>query len=386
MVKLMLDGLGGDCRRAAPGKRPGLGIECYHVNARFSRGLEDVGEFRGAKILLVFWYSLLAIWCRFRHGATNIYYVPAPGKRVALYRDWLAMFLCRPFFKRTILHWHAAGLGRWLETSGTTVTRDITYRLMRDADMSIILSDFNRRDAEKLTAKRIEIVKIGIPDPCGEAAAALIRSRSERAAARREILAGKPSPVAGAETVNVLFLALCTREKGVFEAVAGVTLANREMARRGVALRFRLAIYGGKASEQEGNELEAFIRQHNGDGLIEWRGFADAAVKNEALRTADLFCFPTYYLAENQPVSLIEALAFGLPIVTTRWRSLPEMLPAGYPGLVEPKSPEQVAAALVRLAEADLAAELREQFLQRFTVEKHLAAMAAAIRGEAGPK
>jgi len=67
------------------------------------------------------------------------------------------------------------------------------------------------------------------------------------------------------------------------------------------------------------------------------------------LREADLFCFPTRYIGENQPVNLIEAMAFGLPIVTTRWRSLPEMLPPNYPGLVDSQSPEQIAAALLRL-------------------------------------
>ena len=83
----------------------------------FPKSLEDIGEFQGTKILLVFFYSLQAIWCRFRYGVENFYYVPAPGKKVALYRDWLVMLLCRPFFKRVILHWHAAGLGKWLETS-----------------------------------------------------------------------------------------------------------------------------------------------------------------------------------------------------------------------------------------------------------------------------
>ena len=67
------------------------------------------------------------------------------------------------------------------------------------------------------------------------------------------------------------------------------------------------------------------------------------------MREADLFCFPTRYIGENQPVNLIEAMAFGLPIVTTRWRSLPEMLPLNYPGLVDSQSPEQIAAALIRL-------------------------------------
>jgi len=93
-----------------------------------------------------------------------------------------------------------------------------------------------------------------------------------------------------------------------------------------------------------------------------------------------LFCFPTYYLAENQPGNLIEAMAYGLPIITTRWRSVPEMLPPDYPGLVDPKSPEQVAAALRRMAGCDSSGTLREIFLRRFTLEQHLANMAAAIR------
>src|SRR5271154_4612482 len=135
MVKLMLDG---------------FGIECYHVNSRYSKTLGDVGEFQGSKIFLILFFCLQAIWCRFRHGVTNLYYVPAPGKPVAVYRDWLVMFICRPFFKKIILHWHAAGLAKWLETSVQIRTRAMTYRLFRPVDLSIVLSQYNLADAEKL--------------------------------------------------------------------------------------------------------------------------------------------------------------------------------------------------------------------------------------------
>jgi glycosyltransferase involved in cell wall biosynthesis len=76
---------------------------------------------------------------------------------------------------------------------------------------------------------------------------------------------------------------------------------------------------------------------------------------------------------------LIEALAFGLPIVTTRWRSIPEMLPENFPGLVDPKSPAQIADALRLLAAGDFSEPLRGVFLRQFTLEQHLANMAAAI-------
>ena len=66
MVQLMLAGFGGDCRRKKTPSPSPHGIECYHVNARFSRGLSDVGEFQGTKIFLIFWFCLQAIWVRFR--------------------------------------------------------------------------------------------------------------------------------------------------------------------------------------------------------------------------------------------------------------------------------------------------------------------------------
>ena len=114
MVKLMLDGFGGDRRqrRNRPPSAGALGLECYHVNAQLSKTLENIGEIQSIKLLRLFLFCLEAIWCRFRYGVDNFYYVPAPGKRVALYRDWLVMLLCRPFFKNVILHWHAAGPGQ----------------------------------------------------------------------------------------------------------------------------------------------------------------------------------------------------------------------------------------------------------------------------------
>jgi glycosyltransferase involved in cell wall biosynthesis len=112
---------------------------------------------------------------------------------------------------------------------------------------------------------------------------------------------------------------------------------------------------------------------------VEAIGFVSGADKERAFSEADLFCFPTYYLGENQPVNIIEAFAFGLPLVTTRWRSLPEMLPAGYPGLVDIRAPEQVATALLHLMASEWGERLRAMFLERFTLEKHLAALARAL-------
>ncbi|MEY2429696.1 MAG: hypothetical protein QOJ40_2581 [Verrucomicrobiota bacterium] len=398
MVQLMLAGFGGDRRK---GKQPsstdapviesvkanngGFGLQCYHVNARLSRKLEDIGDLRVGKFMLLLGYCLQAIWCRFRYGVTNLYYIPAPGKRSALYRDWMVMLICRPFFKRVILHWHAAGLGKWLETVVNMRSRALTYRAMKQVDLSIVLSRYNRADAEKIYSRRIKIVGNGIPDPCPEFEREVLPRRKARFAARKKLISGEPLTAddlrgtgGNPQEVRVLYLAHCTREKGLFDAVAAVMLASKRLAEQKSPFSLRLLVAGTFVRPAEKQEFEQMLRQP-GAGLIEHFGFVSGDQKNQLLREADLFCFPTYYENENQPVNLIEAMAFGLPILTTRWRSLPELFPADYPGLVNVRSPEQIADIIPGLVLGEAGDHFREIFRQNFTLEHHLSDLADAF-------
>ena len=133
-------------------------------------------------------------------------------------------------------------------------------------------------------------------------------------------------------------------------------------------------------SEAEKDEFERLRQITKFATAIEHAGFVSGERKDKLLREADLFLFPTQYLGENQPVNLIEAMAFGLPIVTTRWRSLPEMLPPDYPGLVSGQNPDELAAAIVKVLATKSGEQVRQHFTARFTMEHHIADLAAAIR------
>ena len=379
MVQLMLEGFGGDVRKRNPAAPHPLGIGCYHVDARFSRSLADVGEFQGMKIFLIFWFCLQAIWLRCRHGVDNFYYVPAPGKRVALYRDWLVMLICRPFFKNVILHWHAAGLAKWLETETTIGSRAATWRCFRPVNLSIVLSRYNFADAQKFLSHRIAVVNNGIPDPCPDFETSLLPHRRERFESRRKIFAGE-TPAAPV-TANILFLAHCTREKGLFAAIESVLLANRSLAAQRLPLRLKLTAAGNFVTDEEKTEFEKLAANREFAATIEHAGFVSGERKTRLYREADLFLFPTQYLGENQPVNIIEAMAFGLPIVTTRWRSLPEMLPPGHPGLAAGQDPQEIAGLVLKVLAETSGEQAREHFIANFTLEHHLAALARAIHG-----
>lgn len=411
MVKLMLEGFGGDQRRnrrqGAAGATPNkFGIACYHVNARLSRNLADIGEFRPQKVLLLIGYCLQAIWCRFRYGVTTFYYIPAPGKRSALVRDWLVMRLCRPFFKKLILHWHATGLGKWLETVALIRTRAITYRLMKGADLSVVLARQNVADAEKLWSQQIKVVNNGIPDPCPNFDTDVLPRRLARTAARTKLLSGQPltpTEVTAAggdpQIFKVLFLAHCTRAKGLFDTLDAIAIGNRELASKGSPIRLRLTVAGAFFSESEQAEFFERIARPDlqpdadwpaqsppgtGSGapnptVVEYVGFLSGEAKYKAFAESDCFCFPTI-APESFGLVVIEAMAFGMPVVASRSRALPEILGADYPGLVPLQNPAAVAQAILQMITESPAESLRNRFLNNFTVDNFLAAMAQAIR------
>jgi glycosyltransferase involved in cell wall biosynthesis len=403
MVQLMLEGFGGD-RRGTHGETTPTGVDCYHVNARFSNTPQQIGGFQLKKAFLLLSYCVEAIWCRLRYGIKNLYYVPAPGQRAPLYRDWLVMLLCRPFFKRVILHWHAAGMPAWVETAMPGLALWLTSRLLGQSDLSIVLSNYNRADAEKLLSKRIQIVGNGIPDPCLRFKEELLPGRLSRCTARRATLSGASNEP---HLVKVLYLAHCLREKGLFDAIDAIALTNRKLAHANSPLRLHLTVAGEFFNPGEREEFEK--RLASGDlqlpashgvawaepkdrkdasssvSAVRYLGFVSGSEKTRAFAQSDVFCFPSYYYAENFPLVLIEAMAFGLPIVTTRWRSLPELFPPGYPGLVDIKSPDQIAEAFESVMTGQTGEELRERFVNRFTLETFLAEMANALRSVEPP-
>jgi glycosyltransferase involved in cell wall biosynthesis len=386
MVKQMLEGFGGDQRGKSLLNPSPYGIACYHVNARLSRDLEDIGEWRAGKVMQVIWYCAQAVWCRFRYGVTTLYYVPAPGKRAALFRDWLVMALCRPFFKKLVLHWHAAGLSRWLERDCLMWVRIRTFRALGRPDLSVILSDFNRTDAEKLLSRAAIRVNYGIPDPCPDFETAILPRRKARTRARGQLLSGQamaPEPEPAGEDsrtlVRILYLANCMRTKGLFDAMDAVLLAQQELATRGTPIRLKLLVAGAFATEEEQSEFQQRLTDPQAAGAIQFIGFVSGAKKDALLRQVDLTCFPTYYPNENQPVTLIESIAYGVPAVTTDWRCIPDIFPPGYVGIVKPRDVRAASSALLKLLTWEDHGALRHHFCERFVIHTHLNALATAI-------
>ena len=78
-----------------------------------------------------------------------------------------------------------------------------------------------------------------------------------------------------------------------------------------------------------------------------WHGPVDGNLKLRFLQESHFFLLPTSYMYEAQPVSIIEALAFGLVVITTPYRTIPEMVDGDRSAELIPfDQPKQIARVI----------------------------------------
>lgn len=142
--------------------------------------------------------------------------------------------------------------------------------------------------------------------------------------------------------IRVLFLSNMIPSKGYGDVLEGLALLRD----RGVDVRG--SFVGRWPSDQDETAFRRRIQALGLQGRVEVTGgISDRDRLREMLLEADVFTLPTTYPIEAQPLSVIEALASGTPVVVTRHCSLPEMVSDGVEGRFVPAhAPDAIADAI----------------------------------------
>lgn len=129
------------------------------------------------------------------------------------------------------------------------------------------------------------------------------------------------------EKFTLLFLSRIYKHKGVYIAIDTFRALCAAFPQR----QFELVIAG------DGKELEnakTYVRENAIEGVV-FPGFVSGREKHETLKNGDLFIFPTYF-PEGLPLAVLEAMLYGMPVVTRPVAGLPDIVENGVNGyLVE---------------------------------------------------
>ena len=171
-----------------------------------------------------------------------------------------------------------------------------------------------------------------------------------------------------------------------------VTLVEAFACLRRRGLEHRLAVIGGgglgKLNNAEYRKLSLRVRDLGLEDAVVFTGYVPDERLVSLLRKADMLVFPSIYEGFGLPP--LEAMACGVPVITSRRSSLPEVVGDAALLLEDPLDAEEIAGCVERLlADGELRARLVEEGLKRavaFTWEKaarEVSAVYSEVVGEA---
>jgi len=300
-------------------------------------------------------------------------YLIVSSSRLGFIKDFIAIWACFLCRCPVSAHLHGGGYTKFYGDQSRVVQRIISATLNR-TDSIIVLGELLKKQFHFVSRPRIVIIPNGVQAP-GESMG----------------LSTLKMPPATGNTWEFLYLSNLMHTKGylaVAQAFAELILEER----LNVSVHFcgsflHSSIEGSAAvAEQHRLRFESLIDQPQLQGRLVYHGHADEALKTRMLKKCHGFLLPTEYPGEGQPLSIIEAMSFGLPTIATRHAAIPEMIQDGENGiLLENASETEIKAAVLKMVTQTRShyANMSRQSVQRyrldFTKEKHLFRLRSAL-------
>lgn len=159
-----------------------------------------------------------------------------------------------------------------------------------------------------------------------------------------------PRPVKPPATpLEIISVARLTEKKGLHVAIE----ACRQLKEQGVAFRYRILGIGPWE-----RRLRTLIEQYQLEDVVEMPGFKPSHEVKAMLDDADVFLLPSVTGADGDmegiPVALMEAMAVGIPVVSTLHSGIPELVEADKSGWLVPENDARaLAQRLVAFSQLD---------------------------------
>lgn len=316
-------------------------FELIHFDNSLNERLSGIGRMGLGKGIRL-WKQYRRMGRILREQQPELTLVPLSQTPAGFIKDARFVHLAKKAGSKVIGHLHGGELDRSIARSSPSV-RPYMERTLRSLDAGIVLGEGLRRIFRPyLPEDRIFTVPNGIRVP-----------------EERKMQADDP-------TFRVLFLSNPMKRKGIEELVGAV----RSLKESGKELQ--LDVLGEWYEKDLERTLKRKVEEE--ELPVRFHEASDGDLKRSLLQGASLFVLPSRE-PEGLPVSLLEAMGHGLPIIATGQGAIPDAVVDGENGsLVLPQDPEGLAEKIQELMEDPEKLRLfgersRERYETRFTEE-----------------
>ncbi|WP_234571627.1 glycosyltransferase family 4 protein [Rhodohalobacter sp. 614A] len=231
----------------------------------------------------------------------------------SIIRDLIYVFLSKLFFKRVILFIHG-----WNEKDEGFLkkNRGLRVSIMKTCNAFLVLSNTFKNKLKCYGFKSPIYITTTVVD---------------------DEFAPKEFKFHKTNEKRILFLSRIEKEKGIFELIDAFKLLNKYQ-------NFKLVIAGDgtKYDELRRVVLESCTRN------IIIKGHIIGSEKKRVFEDCDIYVFPSYH--EGMPTTVLEAMSWGLPIITSPVGGLNDFFVEGKMGyFLENREPKYIAEKILSL-------------------------------------
>lgn len=233
----------------------------------------------------------------------------------SFYRKFLIFLIVKSVFKKKVIyHLHSSDFKIFYKNASKRIKQKIAY-LMSRADVIIVLSgEWKDYILSKFEPQKIKVLEN------------IVEKQAD------DIVSLKNN-----QKTNLLFLGRIGKRKGVYDLIESINSIND-------SVKHNISLTIGGDGEVE--KLKKLIKDLNLDN-VNFVGWVKGAEKINLLKNTDVFVLPSYN--EGLPISLLEAMSFGKPIISTNVGGIPRILKNEINGFViEPGNKAQLQEAILK--------------------------------------
>jgi glycosyltransferase involved in cell wall biosynthesis len=236
------------------------------------------------------------------------------ASRASFYRKAIFIAMAKIFCIKVVFHLHGGEFRQFYEDESSRMQRQFIAGLLGRCDAIIVLSSQMKQwMAQLLPEDRIHVIHNTLP----------IKSD----AAPRKL----------GVTPTILFLGRVGENKGVRDLLEAISFLKGKVP-------FEVTIAGD-------GEVEKYRRMADSMGLsdqVKFPGWIGLEQKELLLNKASVLVLPSYN--EGMPMSVVEALVNGIPVVTSNVGGIPDVVQHGLNGyLMEPGDVKSLAGGLLQV-------------------------------------
>lgn len=217
-----------------------------------------------------------------------------PSEYNGFYRYIPYLIIGKMFRKKVLFHIHGGTFEKFYNAQNNLIKSLIKWSL-NSCDMVICLSEYWAALFKNMGVKKTEVIKNTVVQP--------------------------DSNPYNPGSSNLTFMGFIEERKGLFDLIKAFDLCR-------ISDDVTLNIYGSG----ENDALNRLNVEINRKERIVYQGWVDATERPGIFKDTAIFILPSYY--EGLPMALLEAMAFGIPVISTPVGGIPDLISDNVDGLL----------------------------------------------------